>query len=55
MEISTKSIVSVDSFLSLIKSILVSPSKPLLLSHHDAKYSTFFIQVSALLLVMLHP
>jgi hypothetical protein len=54
MEISTESIVSVDSFLSLIKSILVLPSKPLSLLHNDAKSGIFFIQISALLPVVLH-
>jgi hypothetical protein len=42
MEISTESIVSVDSFLSLIKSILVLPRKSLLLLHNNAKVVKFF-------------
>ena len=42
MEISTKSIVSLDSFLSLIKSILVLSSKSLSPSHNGAKVVNFF-------------
>ncbi len=45
---------SVDSFLSFIKSMFCAPSKPLLLFHNNAKGSTFFIQISALLPVVLH-
>ncbi len=37
-----ESIVSLDSFLSLIKSILVLSSKPLSPSHNDAKVVNFF-------------
>ncbi len=54
MEISTEIIVSVDSFLSLIKSIFGAPSKPLLPIYNVAKVVTFFIQISALLPVVLH-
>ena len=55
VEISTKSIVSIDSFLSIIKSILVPPSKSLSPSHNNAKRSNFFRPESALLPIVLHP
>ena len=45
---------NVDSFLSLIKSIFGVSSKPLLPFHNNAKPGTFFIQIKALHLVVLH-